>query len=246
MLITFDGSFEGFLCIVYSYYYEKIRPVSIQLEDECQQVLDAEEYYIATDYHKAVKVQKGIRKKISRQADAYITYAFLAGDGHMDLLRYIIFGFKVGKIVDNHLQKDFVINVHKKARYVAGEAHLLYGFCRFAETATGVFYCEISPKNNVLSILAEYFSDRMMNQAWVIHDTKRNRAAIYDGNRYVVEEVPRDVNVDICSKEGDIKDLWGAFFNALWIEERTNKALQRNMLPLHFRKHMTEFNLTNP
>ena len=243
--LTFDGSYEGFLCVVYAYYYEKISPLNIQTEGEFQQLLDTEEYYIATDYKKAARVQAGIRKKISAKAGEYLACAFLAADEerYMHMFRYIVLGFKVGAMVDNHLQQDYVTGVHKRARYVSREAHLLCGFCRFAETKAGVFYCEISPVNNVLPILAEHFKDRMMNQAWLIHDKKRNQAAAYDGNRYVISNVPKHVGkeVEYAEKEAQIQDLWRCFFNVLAIEERKNKKLQRNMLPLHFRKWMTEF-----
>ena len=246
-IITFDGTYEGFLCIVHAYYYDGIIPITISAGDEYQQALDAEEYYISTDYHKAAQVQAGIRKKISAQADDYLTLAYYAEDDsrYMDMFRYVVLGFNAGAAVDNHMQQDYVLNVHKHARYVGREAHLLTGFCRFAETKTGVFYCEVSPVNNVLLILAEHFSDRMMNQAWVIHDTKRNRAALYNGSHYEITDVPRIEKLEYSDKESRIQDLWRTFFSAVSIKERANRKCQRNHLPLHFRKHMTEFNTAN-
>jgi len=38
-----------------------------------------------------------------------------------------------------------------------------------------------------------------------------------------------------------VQDLWKTFFKTVAITERINKKLQRNNLPLHHRKHMTEF-----
>ncbi|MCL2399125.1 MAG: TIGR03915 family putative DNA repair protein [Defluviitaleaceae bacterium] len=254
LAIIFDGSFEGFLCTIYAYYYDKVTPLYIQTDSSRQQALGVEEYYVATDYDKAVRVQSGIRNKISSQAEDYLVYAFLSCSSfsennnhncYLDMFHYVILGFKVGKSVDNHLQKDCVLSVHKQARAVAREAHLLSGFCRFAETKQKLFYCSISPIHNVLSILAEHFQDRMMNQAWIIHDKKRNKAAIYDGHQYVIEDVPkniRDVKLDYDDKEELIQSLWGTFFDSVSIKERTNKSLQRNNLPLHFRKSMVEFN----
>ena len=243
LALTFDGSYEGFLCVVYAYYYDWIAPLSIQAEDDYQQVLDADEYYVATDFQKAARVQAGIRRKISAQAENYLTYAFLAsGEArYMDMFRYVLLGFNTGAGVDSHLQKDYVLGVHKRARYVGREAHLLSGFCRFAETNQGVFYCDISPVNNVLPILAEHFQDRMMNQAWIIHDKKRHQAAIYNSSQYMIGDVPKLAQVEYSSKEQQIQDMWRAFFSAVTIKERTNKTLQRNLLPLHFRKFMTEF-----
>ena len=242
-IVTFDGSFEGFLCVVHAYYYDGIVPVEITAGDEYQQALDAEEYYVSTDYHIASQVRSGIQKRISHQASDYLALAFCAEDGSrfMDMFRYTVFGFKIGSSVDNHLQRDFVLNVHKLARYVGREAHLLTGFSRFSETTSGVFYCEISPVNDVLLMLAEHFCDRMMNQAWVIHDTKRNIAALYNGEYYEIANVPKRERIDFVDKESHIQDLWRTFFKAVVNKDRVNRKLQRNLLPLHFRKNMTEF-----
>ena len=251
--ITFDGSLEGFLCIVHAYYYDKILPIRIQSDTQPeQQALDAETFYVGTDFQLASKVQKAIGKKISRQAQSNIALAFMASDEerYQDLFRYILLGFKLGEIVDNHLQEDCVLNVQKRASRVGKEAHLLYGFCRFAEIKNGLFYSTVTPENDVLPLLAEYFSDRMMYQAWIIHDKKRNLAAIYNGNHYTIEQVPNNIQLQYSfgaieeSKEmyeKHVQDLWTTFFNAIAIPERTNPKLQRNLLPLHFRKNMLEF-----
>ena len=248
LAVTFDGSYEGFLCIVHAYYYDAIMPINIQTDDDYQQALDTEEYYVSTDLNKAMQVQLGIRSKISTEAEGYLTYNFLAegNERFMDMFRYILLGFKVGREVDRHMQQDYVLGVQKRARYVGREAHLLLGFTRFAETKQGIFYSSISPINDVLALVAEHFRDRMMNQAWVIHDKKRHKAAMYDGNEYVIGRVPKSVTVDFCDKEDFVQDLWVAFFNSVTIQERINKSLQRNLLPLHFRKHMLEFQANLP
>ena len=36
-------------------------------------------------------------------------------------------------------------------------------------------------------------------------------------------------------------DLWKDFFNTIGIKERANYQCQRNLMPLWYRKHMTEF-----
>ena len=243
LAVVFDGTIEGFLCIVFAHFYDKLIPAFIQVEGQYQNALFAEEFYVPTDYDKAEKVRHGIRKKISPQAENYLSYAFLSEneDCYMDLFRYLLLGFKIGRSVDSYLQLDYVLAVHKMARYVGREAHLLNGFSRFAETKQGVFYCEISPVNNVLHILAEHFSDRMMNQAWISHDKKRDQAAVYNGEYYVIGKVPKAAKIEYNDKEVQIQNLWHAFFSSVSIKERENKKLQRNLLPLYFRKSMLEF-----
>lgn len=241
--LLFDGTIEGFLCIVYAVYYEKISPISIQIEGFEQLSLDDVPRYIETNEGKAKRVYNAVREKISVEASDYIFNAFHASDNErfFAILSYIRLGFSVGHMVDSYLHKDFVRHVHKLAKNVGREAHLLYGFCRFAETKQGVFYCTVTPKNDVIQMLAVHFSQRLMNQIWVIHDKTRNKAAIYDGNTYVITKVPRDATISYADGETETQELWVTFFNTLAINERKNTKLQKQLLPLHFRQNITEF-----
>ena len=242
--VLFDGSFDGFLCVVYAVYYEKIMPLSIQMESQAQLVLDVESCYINTNSERAARVFSAIREKVSIDASYYVYNAFLSYDESrfQSILGYIKLGFKLGHIVDSHLQQDCVRHVHKMANHVGRERHLLLGFCRFAETKQGVYYCEITPKNDVLLLVADHFSQRLMNQQWVIHDKRRGQAAIYDGEYYIIADTPKDATVVYAEGEAETQELWVAFFNALAIDARKNKKLQRQLLLLYFRGNMTEFN----
>ena len=249
--VTFDGTFEGFLSVVYAVYYEKLAPATIQAEN-CEQLtlfgttVEAEESdigsrYITTDEKKAFRVFSAIREKISPEAADHILYAFLANDEgrFLPMLHYIKLGFSVGHMINSHLHESCVRLVQKLAKQVGREAHLLYGFCRFEETSTA-FYCPITPKNDVLQLIASHFSRRMMNELWVIHDKVRKKAAVYDGKSYVILPAD-DAEITHTAEEAETRELWTAFFKALVIKERVKPKLQRQLLPLHFRKNMTEF-----
>jgi len=243
--ILFDGTLEGFLCTLHAYYYEGVSPLIIQEEGLHQPTLDSEEFYVVTDYDQALKIQQAIRKKISPYAEHNVANTFLSAveDKYMALFRYLLLGFKLGSIVDDHLQEDCVLRVHKLSRYVGREAHLLKGFCRFEEIQGQVYYCAIEPINNVLPILAEHFADRMINRSWIIHDKRRGKAAVYNGDSYVIADVPREATIQRSENEAHIQELWRTFFHSVNIKERVNPKVQRNLLPLYFRKSMTEFQL---
>jgi len=205
---------------------------------------DAATRFIETDAKKATRVFNAIREKISEDAADNVHRAFHANhDGRFSaLLNYIRLGFSVGHMVDSHLHENFVRLVHKLAKNVWREAHLLHGFCRFEETKQGAYYCKVTPKNDVLPMLAAHFVQRLMNQAWVIHDKVRNKAAIYDGNSCVISSVPANgVTVSLAEGEIETQELWVTFFNTLAIDERKNIKLQKQLLPLYFRGNMTEF-----
>ena len=239
--LMFDGSFDGFLCVVYDIYYKKIIPYSIQTD--AQITLAGNPLFVKTDCAHARKVFSAIQEKISPDAARKVHYAFLSFEEgrFMPIVSYIKLGFIVGHMVDSHLHIDYVRYVHKIANHAGKEAHLLFGFCRFAETKQGVLYCKITPKNDVLAIVADHFSQRLMNELWIIHDKVRYQAAVYDGYSFVITHVPKDVQVDYAENEEDVQEQWVTFFNSIAIEARKNKKLQRQLLPLWYRENMTEF-----
>ena len=242
MTLSFDGTLEGFYTLVHQCYYQKYHPTHIEASDTTQlSFMDITP--ITTCMEKSAAVAQAIFKKISEEAALRIYYAFLSHDESrfMALLAYIKLGFKLGHMVDSHLTEPCVQKVHKLAREVGGEAHLLFGFSRFVEGENGVYYSPITPKNNVLTLVAEHFATRFGSHPWVVHDKKRHQAAIYNGDAYVITPVPAKVTVTLAPGETELQGMWKDFLQALTIEARKNPKLQRQLLPLYFRKNMTEF-----
>ena len=239
--LLFDGSFDGFLCVVHEIYYKKIIPISIQTGEQI--TLAEAPLDVKTDFSRAEKVFSAIKEKVSHEAASKVYYAFLSFEPERftTIVRYIKLGFKVGHMVNSHLHEDCVLKVHKMANHAGKEAHLLHGFCRFEQTKQGVLYCQISPKNDVLPIVADHFTQRLMNEAWMIHEKARGQAAIYDGSGFIITPVPKDINIDYADGELETQKQWLTFFNSIAIEARINKKLQRQLLPLYYRKNMTEF-----
>ncbi len=240
----FDGSIEGFMCVIFAHYYQKLSFGHICIEADYQPQIDTEYMFISSDSEKAHRVFNAIKKKISERAEYHVYHCFYSHEPtRFDLLyRYLIKGFKLGADVDAHMHDDTVLGVHKLARYVSREAHLLKGFCRFAKTAEGIYYAVITPVNFPLPILAEHFRDRLMDQAWIIHDKTHHMAAVYDGFDYVIAPVPPEAQVNLSEDEPNYQALWKTFFNTIGIKARLNPRLQRNLLPLRYRGNMTEFN----
>ena len=232
------------MSVVHAYYYDGILPRSIQCADEYQPAIIQDEYFIVTSHNNAKKVATAISKKISIDVKRTAQYAFLSSppDRYDALFQYIVAGFKIGHTIDNHLQNEIVHRVQKLAREVGREAHRYTGFCRFEETTHGIYYCAIDPVNHILSILANHFADRLMNQSWVIHDKKHHEAVVYDGHDYAFVNVNADQPPPpMAANEKEIQGLWTMYFNTLAIEARKNPKLHRQIMPLRFRNEMTEF-----
>ncbi|MDR2902989.1 MAG: TIGR03915 family putative DNA repair protein [Clostridiales bacterium] len=243
--LTIDGSFEAFLCVIHAFYYEKIMPAHIVDEALYQPTLGTAYLHIKTDPEKAAAVTEGIRKKISADCLQYLYCAFLNKDEqrYMDLFHYVVAGFKTGRAIDRYEQWQSVLNTHKYARNTLNEAHFFKEFIRFKKTVSGVFYARVEPENHVLPLIADHFASRMIDERFMIHDVRRRLAVVYDTAEWAIFDIPANAEtvVTLAGDETDFQDLWITFFNAVAVEERISKKRQRNILPLRYRKNMTEF-----
>ena len=241
----FDGSFAGLLCVVHAYYYDRILPVELELESAYQATLGTAYVTIPTDEAKAAAALAGMQKKLTPEAVHNAFSAFLNPDParFLTIFHYIVAGFYYGRALDAYEQLDYVLRVHRLSGQVGREAHLLKGFVRFQKTRDGIFYADITPHCDVLHILAEHFTERLSNERWILHDVQRGTAAVYNTNHFEIMDAPPEA-ARIAQDDGDgYEALWAAFYDAIEIRERRNPKLQRQMLPLYFRKNMTEHKL---
>ncbi|MBO5112249.1 MAG: DUF4130 domain-containing protein, partial [Lachnospiraceae bacterium] len=90
-----------------------------------------------------------------------------------------------------------------------------------------------------------HFADRLPLENFVIHDEVRNIFAVHPaGKEWFLMQGKEGMELpDHCFSAGEEKysELFCSFFHTIAIKERHNKELQRGMLPLRYRKYMTEF-----
>ena len=104
----------------------------------------------------------------------------------------------------------------------------------------------INPKSEVLPYLADHFADRFAGEQWVIADTVHRTVLLHKANYKTVylsmDEVDMDeLTLTYSEDEKQLQKLWKLFVDTIAIKERVNPKLQRQMLPLRFRKYMKEF-----
>lgn len=163
------------------------------------------------------------------------------------IYQFVTYGFTMGAKVCGALQIPCVKRIFAIKRAVLNETHFFKEFLRFQEVQRepSLLLAVIEPKNRIIPLLTEHFSDRFMGEWFVIYDKTHYEASFHqkDGNwevRLLTDEEARRLE-ELTEQKEDYVDLWKTFFRQIAIKERTNKELQRNMLPLHYRKHMTEF-----
>jgi probable DNA metabolism protein len=246
-----ENSIDGIFTAIYQAWSSGYGHANIKIEEKCDEndyfnfELFSEYIMVETNLEQSLMVARSIKSKISLEAYEMVCRAALSDyKGKGDLIyRFLILGFHIGSRIVSHLSNEVVNQVFKLNRYVNNEAHHLLGFIRFTEQENGVLTSVIHPRNNVLTLVTPHFADRLPNERFVIFDQNRNICSLHlPGKSWIIAKLH---NIDLPSYDGIIDDeykkLWRVFFDNIAIKERNNPKLQRNNLPIRFRKDMTEF-----
>lgn len=138
----------------------------------------------------------------------------------------------------------YVTRIFELSRSTHNEAHHLLGFLRFKELANGVLFAAIHPKNDVLPILAEHFTDRLPMEHFMIYDETHKTAVLHKASHEFVLIDASDLNQELMNqlseREEEFQNLWRTFFNNVAIEARKNPKLQRQNIPIRFWKDTVE------
>ncbi len=124
----------------------------------------------------------------------------------------------------------------KKVRF---EIHRFHGFVRFMETESGALYAPIEPDNDIADLLVKHFKARLPEYPFVIHDTKRKKAAVYDGENTFTAYLPH-ADVLICADEQAWQSLWKNYYHAVNIPSRERLKQMRGYMPTRYWKYMPE------
>lgn len=248
-----DNSIDGIFTAIYKAWSSGFGHANVKIEEQCEKSsysdieLFSEYLLVATDYELARKVSRSIIVKISEEAYQMVCRVALSNyEGKADLIyRFLILGYLAGPDVINQLSNEVINNMFKINKYVGNEVHHLLGFVRFSEQEDGLLASVIHPRNNVISLIAPHFADRLPIERFIIYDESRSTAALHvPGKPWILSELDKfpDNGLDgISYEEDEYRDLWKIFFKHITIKERINPKLQRNNLPLRFRGDMTEF-----
>lgn len=241
MILLYDGSFEGFLSLIYEVYYKKLKPINIYkslpnkiIFDEIKDIKTNEENY--------KKVLEAIKTKFAKNILEKILNIFMCDskDFEMALLEYIIIGFKDVKQLNN-INNSCVFYLNSLEKELFKNVHKMYAFIRFEELEDGSLYAKLECKFNVVYFLAKHFLKRFNNQNFIIHDINRKLAFIKIDDNFSLQEVAFFEEPNKSQNEDKFQKLWKSFFTGVTIKERINPKLQTQLVPLIYRTYMTEF-----
>ncbi len=221
--------------------------IRVRREPVYQQSMFDEYIHVDADADKVQKVVRSIKNSISYEAYIFVYYATLSEDDEalQAIYDFLRVGFSVGKGVCNMYANPHVMRMIEIKRRVGNEGHYFREFARFTSLNNKVYVCHLEPKNNVITIVANHFEDRMPSEHWMIIDDNRHIAVVHpkDGESYLRYLNDNEFRI-LCRAEeyeDGYTDMWRGFFKAISIKERESRERQRNMIPIWMRKHAVEF-----
>jgi probable DNA metabolism protein len=249
--ILYDGSFEGFLTVIFEIFEHKLSPEKIQCTQKHQPRIFEELYETNTIEVKAKRVWKGLSKKLSKDGQKMVYYTFLSAQENVEMLLYR-FIYKVLNSAKN-IEQDFgdrdVLEVWQTTKKVAHEVHRVLMFVRFQKTADDIFYASFDPQYDILHLSINHFKNRFADQKWVIYDTKRDYGYYYNltsvsdihfTDSTINYETGRLKEEAMASDELVFQKLWKIYFTEIAIKERKNLRQQRQFMPKRYWKYLVE------
>lgn len=248
-----DASPDGVLTAVYDagksgygHKYIRIVPSDSPAYDDIE--LFTEYIDVRTDTAKSESVMRSMAN-ISYKALMYVmrsadSFEPTRGDA---IYAFVVAAFAVGRGIGEALQLPAVKEVFELSRKVERESHYFLEFIRFREIKEDppVLLATIEPKCRVLPYVMRHFTDRFRTENFVIFDKTHREAAFHEKNseyyiRLLTDEEAKELD-SLRERDMDYVDLWKTFFDHIMIESRSNPRCQRNLLPVWYRKNLTEF-----
>ncbi len=242
MIYIYDGTWDCFLTAVHHYYYDKQNISNIE-SCLCYKPNLIDEYRtITTDIIKAKAVEEAIVHKISAESLENLQRCFFSEiEGReMWILKYIRLGFKIGMRIDSMLGDKIVLDVLIPARKVGMECHRMLGLLRFELLEGGIYYAKIQPDHNIISFISPHFKNRFADQNWIIHDTKRKIASLYNTKKMLLSYMDLSNIPELHADELKFQALWKNYYKHIAIKNKINPKLQKNFMPKRYWKNLTE------
>lgn len=252
-VFVYDDSFDGLLTAVFDAYARKAFPDMLVAAGHPLPLFCDEVVQVTADSVKAGRVWRGLARKLSVSALRCLAESWLAEEDEtpMLLFRYI------RKAVDSprSIEADFgdadVLALTRMWKRLHGECLRLVQFVRFQQTADGIYFAAVKPRQNALPLTIEHFKDRFADQKWLIYDVGRGYGYFYNLDQ--VQEVSftdedghlrmPDVRLDpqlLAPDEQLFQQLWKTYFKAICIRERLNSRKHRQDMPVRYWKYLTE------
>ena len=247
MTYTYDGTFIGFLSVIFETYRLKQAPENIIPESEHQPGLFGSVLFVPTQPDNAARVVKGLNKRCGDGSKRFMYHCFLSEQSRIEMMLYGLVALAVESkenVLEN-FREPVIRQLHRIERQMHREVHRMHAFVRFQKNQDELYVAFISPDFNVLPLLEPHFRSRYPAMRWLIYDTKRHYGLYYESPsaRFVTLEdnTHRIVSEQmLTSDESEYQRLWQTYFESVDIPERRNLKLHLQHVPRRYWKYLIE------
>lgn len=246
-VLIYDGSFNGFLTVIYNAFDKKTNVIDIQKNHIAQRGLFSATETVFTKMDKARKVWKGLQNK-NRSAIENIYFAFLSETNGIELVlyRYIKKLFSATDTLHLNFTTEAIARIAHLAKAVRKEKHRTEAFIRFQLTQDQLHFANISPEFDVLPLITKHFRSRCANQQWLIYDMRRKYGVHYNLKKTEIISLNLNGMYDNVIQEGNVfsgqyhnfEDLYNDYFKKTDIRARINAKLH---IPQHETGHQLSY-----
>lgn len=248
-ILTYDGSFEGFLTAVFECYEYKITQPEIIPHYRNNDFLFAETHRVITQTDKAERVLQKLANQLGKEGIQDLLFAFLSEEEQREKNLLQVIQYAVQQPYKNVLfdfSNPYVAQVKQWSKSVWRERHRVEAFVRFEKLNNEVFVAVIEPDFDVLSVTIKHFIGRFQDQKWIIIDLKRQYGYYYDTDKtdyFTIENQAKtfqQLTQQWHVEEAQFQKLWQQYFKSTSIASRKNTKLHVQHVPKRYWKYLTE------
>ncbi len=244
MVLRYDGSLAGFLCLAGRAIKERI---DVSEVIRCGQSATADlfnsELQIDTDRDFAARVASGLESRLGKGFMTCVAQALFSEEEgiELDLIQLLRRALKEGRGLLKQLADPLVSRVDSASLRTVRERHRLLGLLRFEQLADGSYLARIEPRSNVVPLLGSHFSKRLGDQRWLIIDMRR-KLGIWGEKRtwQLAEQIELPAELPQHAGEEQIASLWRSFYHSISNVDRHNPKLRQQFMPKMYWRYLTE------
>ncbi len=243
MVYTFDGTKYGFLTVLLFAFHDA---GAIVTSGQTQIPLGMATMDVPTDFARAKKAEERLSffdSDCAFDLDRLLRCGM--DDKEQVAFRYFRLLAQEKRPVSKRLANPDVFTAVEYIKKVGHEIHKLHGFIRFMETESGALYAPFSPDNDICDLLLPHFRARLPQFPFVLHDVKRQKAAVYDGKNSFVAPLAQ-ADILLSADENGWQSLWKKYYGAVNIPCRERLKQMRGYMPARYWKFLPERQETPP
>lgn len=244
MILRYDGSLAGFLCLAGQALKQRLQVTEIQRN----QLPSSDDLFnrveeVVTDRTWAAHVAAGLETRLGKRFMTTVAQALFSEEERIELALLQLLGrsLREGNELLQRLADPLVNRIDRAALRTLRERHRLLGLLRFSQLTDTSYLARVEPQTNVVPLLGSHFSKRLQGQRWLIIDMRRRLGVWGEEKRWeLVEGIALPASLPQAEEDEKIVELWRCFYRNISNRQRHNPKLRQQFMPKRYWSYLTE------